>query len=94
MAYAQKALREIRSALMQFDEKLQITFEFEADPERFTGFEGVAVLHAFDNESEDDGTVLLYGSFGHPTTVAAVGMYRVAANEAEDQFREGDDIDD
>ena len=67
---------------------MRIEFEFEAPAEGLMPSEGVAVLSCIDEDGEQ---FLLYGTYGAPSSLVAVGMYTVALRNAQQEFDEDED---
>lgn len=67
---------------------MRVEFEFEP-PEGVdvSAVEGVAVANCYDENGEQ---LVLYGHFGEPSGLAAIGLFAVGLRDAERQF---DDMD-
>lgn len=65
---------------------MKVEFEFDAEDFNVTAIEGVAALYCYDNNGEP---VVLYGIYGDPSSLAAVGLYTVALRGAAQEFDEG-----
>jgi hypothetical protein len=66
---------------------MKVELEFDTDMP-LTAMEGVACLSCFDENGEH---VVLYGHYGEPSSLAAIGLYTVGLQEAKAQFSEGEE---
>jgi hypothetical protein len=68
---------------------MKVEFEFDTYDGEVTPIEGVAVLHCFVDGEEQ--TLALYGNFGEPNSMTAIGLYTVALEDAKRLFAEGEE---
>jgi len=66
---------------------VKVEFDFETDGD-VTPTHGVALLYCYPSDGEP---LLLYGVYGEPSSIEAIGMYAVGLQAAKDEFFEGDD---
>jgi hypothetical protein len=67
--------------------------EFEFDPPEgldVSAVEGVAVARCYDEEGEE---LALYGTFGDPSTLTAIGLYTVALRDANKEWDDEEETD-
>ena len=71
------------------EEKVKVQFEFEPPEDiAVSAVEGVGVAYCYGEDGEE---MVLYGHYGDPSSLAAIGLYTVGLREAERVFDEGDE---
>lgn len=69
---------------------MQFDFDFDFEDEGVVPIEGVAVLYCYDSDGEP---TVMYGAYGDPSTLVAIGLYTVALDEAKRLFASGAEYD-
>ncbi len=68
---------------------MKVEFEFEPpEGEEVAAVEGVAVINCYDEKGRQ---LVLYGNYGEPSGLAAIGLLTVGLRDAEAQFAEGEE---